>query len=72
MPRPPSLRDGDTPTRTGSLISRCPTCDRINRADEEELSGSSDRSFLCMRCGAIRYRGVPPWNRAESAMGRKR
>ena len=58
MPRPPSLRDGDTPTRTGALIPRCPKCDRSDHAEEEEQSGSSRRWFLCTWCG-LRYTRVP-------------
>jgi hypothetical protein len=56
MPRPISLRDGDTPQR--SLIPRCPTCGRSDRADEEH-SGSTRRWFFCAGCG-VRYVAVPP------------
>jgi hypothetical protein len=58
MPRSPSLRDGAIPQRTGSLIPRCPTCGRSDRADEEQ-SGSARRWFFCARCG-VRYAAVPP------------
>ena len=64
MPRQPSRRSGDgddgplhTPTRTGSLIPPCIKCHRVDRVEEEEQSGSSDRWFLCTRCG-IRYTAV--------------
>jgi hypothetical protein len=58
MPRPLSLRDSDTPQRTGSLIPPCIKCQRVDRVEEEEQSGSSARWFLCTRCG-VRYAAVP-------------
>jgi hypothetical protein len=37
----------------------CPRCRRIDRTEEEEQTGSSQRWFLCERCG-LRYPSVPP------------
>jgi hypothetical protein len=61
MPRQPSRRSGDghlhTPSRTRALIPPCIKCQRVDRIEEDEQSGSSDRCFLCTRCG-IRYSAV--------------
>jgi hypothetical protein len=40
-------------------IPPCPKCHRIDQAEEEEQTGSSDRWFLCARCG-MRYSAITP------------
>jgi len=39
-------------------IPPCPKCGRADQAEEEDQSGSSERWFMCARCG-IRYTAPP-------------
>jgi hypothetical protein len=58
MPRQTPLGNGDDKTPNAKLlVVHCPKCRRIDRAEEEEQSGSSGRWFLCARRG-LRYTRV--------------
>jgi predicted RNA-binding Zn-ribbon protein involved in translation (DUF1610 family) len=37
-----------------SAIPPCPKCKRIDRAEQEEQTGSSNQWYVCERCG-VRY-----------------
>lgn len=47
----------DSRLRSGDQLP-CPKCRRVDRVDEEEQTGSSNRWFVCARCGT-RF-SVPP------------